>query len=128
MKRAVFVVVLACLSLTLLTGVAPAAKPTVKFPARAKVTVVSVPPFFYTFSWTAATGSFDAYRLDLVKKKAPAVTYRFTTGKATRFTVETVSGEGYPYCMPGVYSVSVNALVKGKVGATLALKKTATLK
>jgi hypothetical protein len=128
MKRAVFVVVLACLTLTLLTGVALAAKPAVKFPAGANVKVTSVPPFFHTFSWTAATGAFDTYRLDLVKKKGAAATYRFDTGKATRFTVETVSGEGYPYCQPGVYGVSVSALVKGKVAATLALKGTVTLK
>jgi hypothetical protein len=130
MKRAVFVVLIACLSLTLLTAAAAAAgkKPTTQFPAGAKLTVTSVPPFFYVFSWTAATGAFDAYRLDLVKAKAPVAKYSFNCGTATRFVVETVRDQTYPCVMPGVYNVSVSALSKGTVSATLALKGTATLK
>jgi len=130
MKRAVFVVVIVCLSLALVTGVAAAGgkKPTTKFPAGAKLTVTSVPPFFWTFSWPAATGTFDAYRLDLVKTKAPAAAYSFNTGLTTRFTVETIEGDPYPYVMPGAYRVSVSALSGGVVCATLALKGTVTLK
>jgi len=130
MKRAVFTVLIVCLSLALLTGVAAGGgkKPTTKFPVGAKLTVTSVPPFFWTFAWPAATGTFDAYRLDLVKTKAPAATYSFNTGLATRFTVETIAGDPYPYVKPGVYSVSVSALLKGVVCATLALKGTVTLK
>lgn len=129
MKRAVFVVLIACLSLALATGVAAAAgKPAVKFPAGAKLTVTSVPPFFYVFSWTAATGAFDAYRLNLVKTKPPVAKYSFDCATATRFVVETVSGQTYPYVMRGVYTLSVSALSKGAVSATLALKGTATLK
>ena len=130
MKRAVFVVLIACLSLALLTGVAAAAgkQPTTKFPAGAKLTVTSVPPFFHIFAWTAATGTFDAYRLDLVAARKSAPSYRFTTGMATRFVVETIAGDPYPYCKPGTYSVSVGALSKGAVRATLACKGTVTLK
>ena len=130
MKRAVFVVLVACLSLTLLTGVAAAGgkKPTTKFPAGAKLTVTSVPPFFWTFAWPAATGTFDAYRLDLVKTKATAAAYSFNTGLATRFTVETIAGDPYPYVAPGAYRASVSALSNGVVCATLTLKGTVTLK
>jgi hypothetical protein len=133
MKRAVFVVLIACLSLALLKGVAAAGgkqpkQPTAKFPAGAKLTVTSVPPFFFIFAWTAATGTFDAYRLDLVRTKSPAAAYSFNTGLATRFVVETIAGDPYPYCKPGTYNVSVSALSKGVVVASLALKGTATLK
>jgi len=130
MKRAAFTVLIVCLSLALLTGVAAAGgkKPTTSFPAGAKLTVTSVPPFFWTFAWTAATGTFDAYRLDLVKTSKPAAKYSFNTGLATRFTVETIAGDPYPYVKPGAYSVSVSALSKGAVCATLALKGTVTLK
>jgi hypothetical protein len=133
MKRAVFVVLIACLSLALLTGVAaaggkPPAKPTASFPAGAKLTVTSVPPFFHIFTWTAATGTFDAYRLDLVAAKKAAPSYSFNTGMATRLVVETIAGDPYPYCKPGTYGVSVSALSKGAVRATLAAKGTVTLK
>ncbi|MCX6362644.1 MAG: hypothetical protein NTW58_00410 [Actinobacteria bacterium] len=130
MKRAVFVVLIVCLSLALLTGVAAGGgtQPTAKFPAGAKLTVKSVPPFFWTFSWPAASGTFDAYRLDLVKTNKPAATYSFNAGTALRFTVETVSGEGYPYCKAGTYTASVSVLSKGVVCDTLAFKGALTLK
>ena len=130
MKRAVFVVLIACLSLALLTGVAAAGgkKPTVKFPAGAKLTVTSVPPYVWTFAWPAASGTFDAYRLNLVKTKAPAATYSFNTGLATRFTIETIAGDPYPYVPPGAYKASVSALSQGAVCATLTYKGTLTLK
>ena len=90
--------------------------------------MTSVPPYFYVFSWTAATGAFDAYRHDHVKTKPPVAKYSFNCATATRFVVETVRGQTYPYVMPGVYTVSVSALSNGAVSATLALKGTATLK
>ena len=90
--------------------------------------MTSAPPFFSVFSWTAATGAFDAYRLDLVKTKPPVAKYSLDCGTATRFVVETVRGQAYPYVKPGVYTVSVSALSNGAVSATLALKGTATLK
>jgi hypothetical protein len=130
MKRTMFTVVIACLSLAFLTGVAAAGakQPTAKFPAAGKLTVQSVPPFFWTFSWPAVTGTFDACRLDLVKTSKPVTTYSFNADTVTRFTVETVSGESYPYCKAGIYTASVSALSKGVVCATLAHKGTVTLK
>jgi hypothetical protein len=132
MKRLVFVVLIACLSLALLTGVAAAAgkapPTTAKFPAGAKLTVASVPPFFWIFSWTAATGTFDTYCLDLVKTSKPAGAYSFATGLATRFVVETIAGDPYPYCKPGAYSVAVSVLSKGVVCDSLSVKGTVTLK
>jgi hypothetical protein len=129
-NRVVYAVVIACLTLTLSVGVAVAAakKPATSFPTGAKVTVTSVPPFFYTFSWTSATGTFDSYRLDLVKAKGAASTVSFNAKLATRFTVETVPDEGYPYVAPGEYKVIVNAVSAGKVAASLAYKGTVTLK
>lgn len=130
MKKLVYAAVIACLALTLMSGVAlgAAKKPAAAFPSGAKITVTSVPPFFYTFSWTAATGTFDSYRLDLVKTTAPAGPGSINVGLATRYTVETVAGEGYLYCPPGDYKVTVNAMSGTTALASLALKGTVRLK
>lgn len=129
MKKVVYAAVVTCLALTLLTGVALAAKkPAAKFPAGAKVAVTAVPPFFYIFTWTAATGTFDSYRLDLVKAGNATAVTRFQPGLATRYTVETVEGEGYPYVPPGDYKVTVNAMSGKTVLASLAFKGTVKLK
>jgi hypothetical protein len=129
-KKLVYAVAVTCLALLLLTGVAPAAKKPVAptFPANAKITLTAVPPFFYTFSWTAATGTFDAYRLELSKAAGAANTKSFNAALATKYIVETVQGEGYPYVAPGEYKVTVNAVAGGKVAASLALKGTVKLK
>jgi hypothetical protein len=129
-KRVLYSVIIACLALTLMTGVALAGtkKSAAQFPSNAKITLTSVPPFFYTFSWTAATGTFSAYRLDLTKTTAPYGPGSINVGLATRYTVETVSGEGYLYCSPGEYKVTVNAMSGGAVAASLALKGTVKLK
>lgn len=130
MKKVLYTAVILCLALSLTTGIALAAtkKPAPKFPSGAKVTLTKVPPFFYVFSWTAATGTFDAYRLDLVKATGGASTLSFNPGLATKYTVETVQGEGYPYVPPGEYKVTVNAMSGGKVAASLAYKGTVKLK
>jgi hypothetical protein len=130
MKRAGFVLVIVCLTLVLLTGAAlgAAKKPPTQFPAGAKITVTNVPPFFWVFTWTAATGTFNSYRLDLIKVSAKAVSVSTNTGLATRYTCETVQGEGYPYVNPGDYKVTVNAMSGGTVAASLALKGTVRLK
>ncbi len=130
MKKLALAVMIACLALTLTTGVAlgAAKKPAAAFPNGAKITVTAVPPFFYTFSWTAATGTFDSYRLDLVKTTAPAGPGSINVGLATKYTVETVAGEGYLYCPPGDYKVTVNAMGGSTVLASLALKGTVKLK
>ena len=129
MKKLALAVMIACLALTLTTGVAlgAAKKPAASFPNGAKITVTSVPPFFYTFSWTAATGTFDSYRLDLVRTGGSGPG-SINVGLATKYTVETVAGEGYLYCKPGDYKVTVNAMAGGTVAASLALKGTVKLK
>jgi len=129
-RRIAYSVLIACLALTLMTGVALAAakKPKASFPSGAKIAVTAVPPFFYTFSWPAATGTFDQYRLDLIKTTAPAGPGSINVGLTTRYTVETVAGEGYLYCPPGDYKVTVHATSAGKVLASLAVKGTVRLK
>jgi hypothetical protein len=131
-KKLIYAVAVMCLALALLTSVALAATakkpPAPAFPANAKITVTSVPPFFYIVSWTAATGKFDAYRLDLVKATGSSGARTFNAGLATRYTLETVQGEGYPYVAAGDYKVTVNAMAGGKVAASLALKGTVRLK
>jgi hypothetical protein len=129
-KKALYTAAILCLALSLTAGIALAAtkKPAPKFPSGAKVTLTHVPPFFYVFSWTAATGTFDAYRLDLVKATGGASTLSFKPGLATKYTVETVQGEGYPYVPPGDYRVTVQAMAGGKVAASLAYKGTVKLK
>ena len=130
MKRAGFVLVIVCLTLVMLTGVALAApkKPPTQFPSNAKITVTSVPPFFYIMSWTAATGTFDSYRLDLVKSGTKSAALSANVGLATKYTVETVKGEGYPYVSPGDYTVTVSAMSGGAVAASLTSKGTVRLK
>ena len=111
MKRAGFVLVILCLALILTTNVtfAAAKKPTTQFPAGAKITVTNLPPFFWVFAWTAATGTFDSYRLDLVKASAKAVSVSADTARTTKYTCETVHGEGYPHVSPGDHTVRVSA-------------------
>lgn len=130
MRRAVFVILVACLVPTLATGVALAGgkQPAPKFPKGAQIKVTNVPPFFWTFSWPAATGTFDNYRLDLNKTTAPYGPGSINVGTATRYTVETVSGEGYLYCSPGDYKVAVSVMAKGAVCDTIAVKGTVRLK
>ena len=130
MKRAGFVLVIVCLTLVMLTGVALAApkKPPTQFPSNAKITVTSVPPFFYIIGWTAATGTFDSYRLDLVKSGTKSATLSVNVSLATKYTVETVKGEGYPYVSPGDYTVTVSAMSGGAVAASLTSKGTVRLK